>query len=305
MDLNEILVFAKVVQAGSFTAAARGLGMPKSTVSRKVSELEERLSARLLQRTTRKLSLTDLGQAYYKHCARIVEELEEAELSVNTMQAEPRGLLRITTPLNYDFVGAIVAEYLIMYPQVQVELACTDRMVDLVEEGIDIGIRAGRLADSTLIARSLGTGRRLVVAGPAYLEHHGDPKTPEDLRAHQCISFGARGEGRSWTLQSGNRTLDVPVFSRLVVNDLEILKDAALAGVGVAMLPAYQCVGDLRAGRLRRVLPEWSSPETPAHAVYPSMRHLAPKVKAFLDLLQERVTALPWEAADKASQAKG
>ena len=295
MDFNEILVFARIVQAGSFTAAARGLGMPKSTVSRKLSELEERLGARLLQRTTRKLSLTDVGRSYYQDCARIVAELKEAELSVTNLQAEPRGLLRITTPLNFGFVGKIVAEFLSDNPRVQVELVCTDRMVDLVEEGFDIGIRAGRLSDSTLIARQLGTGYALTVASPAYTKVHGDPETPDDLRGHACILFGAGGEGRTWTLRSAERTVEVPVLPRLVINDLEILREAALSGLGVAMLPAHHCVDDLRVGRLRRLLPEWTSPETPTFAVYPSTRHLSPKVKAFLDLLQERLTPPPWE----------
>ncbi|MCZ6472460.1 MAG: LysR family transcriptional regulator [SAR324 cluster bacterium] len=294
MDLNEILIFARIVQAGSFTAAAQGLGMPKSTVSRKLSQLEDRLGARLIQRTTRKLSMSDVGRAYYQDCKRIVAQLEEAELAVTSMQAEPRGLLRITAPLNFGFVGVIAAEFLSNYPQVQMELQCTDRMVDLVEEGFDIGIRAGRLSDSTLIARPLGAGNALVVASAEYTELHGVPGTPHDLKGHQCLLFGAGWEGRTWTLKSGSRTLEVPVRPRLAVNDLEILREAALSGAGVAMLPAHHCTGDLRSGRLRRLLPEWTSPDTPTFAVYPSTRHLSPKVKAFLDLLQERLTPPPW-----------
>jgi DNA-binding transcriptional LysR family regulator len=150
MDLNEIVVFARVVQAGSFTRAARELGMPKSTVSRKVAELEERLGSRLLQRTTRKLSLTDVGRTYHEHCARIVSELEEAERAVSSLQGKPRGLLRVTAPVNMSFLGPIIGDYLKRYPEVQLELFCTQRSVDLVEERYDVGIRAGSLADSTL-----------------------------------------------------------------------------------------------------------------------------------------------------------
>ena len=295
MDLNEILVFVKIVKAGSFTSAAQALGMPKSTVSRKLSELEDRLGTRLIQRTTRKLSLTEVGHAYYRNCERIVSQLEEAELAVTNTQAEPRGLLRITAPLNFGFLGEIIAEFLNNNPHVQMELMCTDRMVDIVEEGFDIGIRAGRLSDSTLIARSLGAGRGVTVASPAYTKLHGEPGTPDDLRDHACILFGAGREGRSWKLQSGSRAQELPLRPRMLVNDLEIMREAALAGVGVALLPAHHCADDLEAGRLLRILPEWTTPETPTFAVYPSTRHLSPKVRAFLDLLQQRLTPPPWK----------
>ena len=194
MDLNETLIFARIVQAGSFTGAAKELGMPKSTVSRKLSELEERLGARLLQRTTRKLSLTELGQIYYRDCERIVAQLEEAEVSITELQAEPRGLLRITAPLNFGFLGGIVADFLDHNAPLQVELVCTDRMVDLVEEGFDIGIRVGRLSDSSLIARSLGSGYGIAVASPPYLKLHGKPRNPADLKGHECIWFGGGGD---------------------------------------------------------------------------------------------------------------
>src|SRR4051794_6644985 len=178
MDLNEMLVFTRVVQAGSFTAGAAALGMPKSSVSRKVSELEERLKARLLQRTTRKLSLTDVGRIYYEHCARIVSEVEDAERAVNSLQETPRGLLRVTAPTNFAFLGPIVSDYLKRYPEVRVDLFCTGRTVDLVEERFDVAIRAGALADSSLIARSLGSAKWLLVATPAYLKKRGRPKSP-------------------------------------------------------------------------------------------------------------------------------
>lgn len=295
MDLNEILIFTRIVQAGSFTGAAKGLGMPKSTVSRKLTELEERLGARLLQRTTRKLSLTELGRSYYRDCERGMAQLEDAELSITQMQAEPRGLLRITAPLNYGFLGGIVAEFLGQNPLVQVELVCTDRMVDLVEEGFDIGIRVGRLSDSSLIARSLGSGVGFAVASPAYIRLHGDPRNPDDLKGHECIQFRVGGKGKSWRLISGKRTVDIPIRPPLIANDLEILREAALSGVGVAMLPAHHCAGDLRAGRLLRLIPEWTSPEVPTFAVFPSSRHLSPKTRVFLDHLQARLSPPLWE----------
>ena len=295
MDLNEILVFARVVEAGSFTGAARVLAMPKSTVSRKVSELEERLGARLLQRTTRKLSLTDVGQTYYQHAARVVAELEEAELAVGRMQDAPRGLLRVTAPLNFGVLGPIVASFLVRYPEVRVDLVCADRVVDLVEEGFDLAVRAGPLADSSLIARQLGTFESLAVASPRFVAKHGRPQAPHDLEHLDCVIFGAGTEPTRWTLRHGGKTVAVRVAPRLTVNDFDFLVDATLAGLGVAMLPVFRCISLIRAKRLRRVLPEWSSSGVPIHAVYPSTRHLSPKVKAFTDHLREQMTPPPWE----------
>ncbi|WNG51399.1 LysR family transcriptional regulator [Archangium minus] len=293
MDLNELLVFAKVVQAGSFTVAARGLRMPKSTVSRKVSELEERVGAQLLQRTTRKLNLTEVGRAYYEHCARIVAEAEQAELAVTRMQAAPHGLLRVTAPLTFSFLGPIVAEFLKRYPEVQLEMVCTDRSVDLVEEGFDLAVRAGRLADSSLVARRLGSLERIVMAAPSYIKERGTPKSPKDLEKHDCLLFGAGQVGNIWTLHSGNKSVEVSVRARLVVNEPDMLGSVTLAGAGVTLLPTLPHAADLNAGRLQRLLPDWTSSGAPVHAVYPSTRHHSPKVMAFVDFLRERWPASP------------
>ena len=295
MDLNEMLVFARVVQAGSFTTAARGLGMPKSTVSRKVSELEERLKARLLQRTTRRLSLTDVGRTYYDYCARIVGEIEDAERAVSRLSEAPRGLLRVTAPINVSFLGPIVSEYLKRYPEVRLELFCTTRTVDLVEERFDLGIRAGTLADSTLVARSLGHAKWFLAATPAYLKKRGRPRAPDDLKEHDALLFGTGIDGASVRLERAGTAASVAVPARLMVSDMDVLHAVALAGQGIAVLPAFHCVEDLRARRLERVLPDWSIPSTPVHVVYPSTRHLSPKVKSFVDHLQERMTPPPWE----------
>lgn len=292
MDLNEIVVFAKVVEAGSFIGASRELDMPKSTVSRRVSELEERLGARLLQRTTRKLSLTDVGQAFYQHAARVVAEAEEAALVVGRMQEVPRGLLRITAPLNFGHLGPIVASFLARYPDVQAELVCADRVVDLVQEGFDVAVRAGKLADSTLIARSLGVLRNYLVASPAFLGRSGAPKHPQDLERFECLVFGAGVDRATWRLQRRGKTLAVTVRARLAVNDFDFLEAAARSGLGIAMLPVFRCAQHLRAGKLERVLPDWGSPDAPLHAVYPTARHLSPKVKAFLDHLMQHCRAV-------------
>jgi len=295
MDLNEILVFARVVQAGSFTAAATQLGLPKSTVSRKVSALEERLKSRLLQRTTRKLSLTDVGRTYYDYCARIVGEVEDGERAVSRLQETPRGLLRVTAPVSVAFLGPIVSDYLRRYPEVRVDLFCTSRAVDLVEERFDVGIRAGALPDSTLIARSLGQVQWFLVATPAYLKRRGRPRSPEDLKQHDCLLFGVGLDGAGVRLESAERSVQVAISARLVVTDMDVLHAVTTAGLGIALLPAFLCVEELRTGRLERVLADWNAPSTPVHVVYPSTRHLSPKVKTFVDHLQQRMTPPPWE----------
>jgi DNA-binding transcriptional LysR family regulator len=294
-DLNEILVFARVVQTGSFTAAARELDMPKSTVSRKVTDLEERLGVRLLQRTTRTLGLTDEGRTYYDFCARIIGEVDEAENAVGRLRGVPRGLLRVTTPLNFGFMGVIFAEFAKKNPEVILEVVATDRRVGLVEEGFDVAIRAGALSDSTLIARPLATIRRIAVATAGYLKGRGRPREPADLATHDALVFGAGASPTTWRLEKGTDAVDVAVKPRLVINDFDVLRDAALAGVGVAMLPVHLAIGIVRERRLEHLLKEWCSPAATVHAVYPTTRLVSPKVKAFVEHIQERFTPPPWE----------
>ncbi|MDC0744936.1 LysR family transcriptional regulator [Polyangium mundeleinium] len=290
MDLNQILVFVRVVQAGSFSAAARHLGLPKSTVSRKISELEERMGARLLQRTTRKLSLTDAGRIYYERTAAILGEIEEAEQAVGRLQAAPRGLLRVTVPLGFDMLGPIVAEFLERHPDVQIQMVCTDRRVDLVEERFDMAIRAGPLQDSMLVARHLGTAKTALVAAPSYCKRHGIPQTPADLQKHSCVAFGVNATPNVWIFESGGKRTEVRITPRLTVNDQELIREAVLAGVGIAWLPEHLYTDGLRKGHLRRLLPEWGAPaDVPVHALYPTTRQLSPKVVAFIDLVAKRI----------------
>src|SRR5262249_23725874 len=206
MDLNEMLIFARVAQTESFTTAAADLGMPKSTVSRKVTELEARLKARLLNRTTRKVSLTDVGRTYYDYCARIVGEVEDAERAVSNLQEIPRGLLRLTTGSNVSFLGPILNDYLRRYPEVRIEVFCTGRTVDLIEERFDLALRAGALSDSTLVARSLGKVRWFLVATPAYLKKRGRPRSIDELKGHDCIMFGTAPSGATLRLESAGKT---------------------------------------------------------------------------------------------------
>ena len=290
-----MLVFTRVVQAGSFTKAAAELGMPKSTVSRKVTELEERLKSRLLQRTTRKMSLTDVGRTYYDSCARIIADVEDAERAVSSLQASPRGLLRVTAPVNAAFLAPIVSDFLKRYPEVRLELFCTGRAVDLVEERYDVAIRAGTLAESTSIARSLGKVTWFLVAAPAYLKKRGRPRAPDDLTKHDYLAFGTGPNNTDLRLTSGGRSAHVSLPARMMVTDMDVLYQVAAAGLGVALLPAFLCLADLRARRLERVLSDWSAPATAVHVVYPSTRYLAPKAKSFVDHLTERLSPPPWE----------
>lgn len=291
MDLNQLLVFTRVVQAGSFTAAARLLKMPKSTVSRKVSDLEARVGARLLHRTTRKLGLTDAGRMYFQRAAPIVSDIEQVDQAVGELQAAPRGLLRVTAPLSFGLLGPMVSSFLKQYPEVQVELVCTDRVVNLVEDGFDVAIRAGRLVDSTLIARRLGALKSVLVASAGYLKRHPRLKSPAELEKHPCIAFGASPSPTMLTLRFGEKKVDVRVPARLTTNDMDFMLDAARAGIGIALLPEHLLAADLQQGRLKRVLTDWSSSETPVHAVYPSARHLSPKVSALVELLRKKFSA--------------
>ena len=284
-----MFLFVRVVQAGGFSAAARQLAVPKSTLSRKVAELEERLGVRLLQRTTRKLGLTDAGRTYYDQAARIVADAQVAEQAVGHMQAAPRGLLRVTAPLSFTMLGPIVSEYLRKYRDVQIDLVCSDRTFNLVEDGFDVAIRAGQLADSSLVARSLGAIKRVVVAAPGYCKEHGTPQTPADLEKHACLVFAAGAAPNVWALESDGKRIEVRVTARLTVNELEIIRAAALDGIGIAWMPEFVCAEDIRKRRLRHVLCEWRSAETPLHAVYPTARHLSPKVATFIDLVRARL----------------
>src|SRR5690606_11704693 len=225
---------------------------------------------------------------------------ERAELAVSSANDSPRGLLRVSAPLNLHYLGPIVTSFLDSHPEVQVELHCTDRLVDLVGDGFDLAIRAGNLADSSLIARRLGSLRSLLVASPAFVKAHGEPSAPEGLLRFACVIFGA-GESRSlWQLSSGDKRHTVKVRGRFTVNDFEMLEAAAVAGQGVALLPAAQSLPAIASKRLVRLLPEWQSVATPLHVVYPSARFLPPKVRAFLDHLQAAHASAPGHDASAA-----
>lgn len=292
-DLNGIRIFDKVVQTGSFTAAAKALGMPKSTVSQRVAELEAHLAARLLNRTTRRLGLTEAGRVYHRHCSRILAELEDADRAVKSLQQAPRGRLRMTLPASMQFLGAALTEFTLRHEGVQLEVLCTDRLVDLVDESFDLAIRAGALPDSTFAVRALGAIPFVVAASPRYLDRRGRPGAPRSLDAHATLVFGAGAQPRTWRLLRGQEIVEAPLTPTVLANDFDILHEAAARGAGIAVLPAFRCLDDFRTGRLERVLGEWSPPPAPVHALYPSARHLSPTVKAILKHLRE-TEEVPW-----------
>jgi DNA-binding transcriptional LysR family regulator len=285
MDLNEINVFIKVAQAGSFTRAAKELGIPNSTASARVSALERRLGVTLLQRTTRKLRLTEEGEAYARQAAQGLEEIARAETEVSLAQREPLGTLKLTAPVGMgsESLTHLVSTFRRKYPRVSVEFLFTDRRVDLVAEGIDVAIRAGELEDSGLIARPIGMTQWVPFASPAYLKRAGTPKHPQELREHACLQFTPLGMD-DWQLTDGRHTVTVPLSRQLVANEISFVKALALSGNGVALLPSHVCSSETAGGKLVRILPAWHSRIAPVHLVYSGRKFVAPKVRAFVDM---------------------
>lgn len=285
MDWNECAVFVRVVQAGSFSAAARQLGLPTSTVSTRVARLEKRLGVTLLQRTTRRLHLTEAGTLYFEHAATGLGHLIEAESAVTQAAGEPRGLLRVSAPA--DFGDQLLAELVHAMrraaPQVGVELVLTDRQVDLVAEGVDVAIRAGALEDSTLVAKRVGVARWAVFASNAYLQSAAPIDAPQALRQHACIQFTPLGRD-AWTLHSARGSVSVPLPAASVVNDIGVVRAMVRAGAGVALLPLFLCTHTDSHTPLVRVLPEWQARADPLHIVYPRQRFVPPKLRVFIDL---------------------
>lgn len=305
MDKLEAMnAFARVVVSGSFAEAARRLGLTRSAVSKAVAELEEVLGARLLDRTTRRVTPTEAGLAYYERCVAILAAVEETEIQVSRLHDEPRGVLRVNGPMSFGirYLGDAVAEFLTRYPELKIELTLTDRFIDPLEEGVDVTVRIGDLGNSSLIARKLAPARRVLVAAPAYLAAHGSPADPAELGRHRCLTYGQTGAQNRWQLGSGERATSVAVMSCLCSNNGEVLLAAALGGNGIAELPTFIAGPDIAAGRLVVVLPEMSPPPLGIHAVYAPNRYLAAKTRAFIDFLSQRFGRAPaWDRFDAAA----
>lgn len=292
MDRFEAMsAFVAVVEAGGFSAAARHLRTPLATVSRKVSELEDHLGIQLLTRTTRKVALTEIGQHHFEICRRLLEELHEAERIASGEYRAPRGELVVAAPngLGTVYLTPIVTDFLAAYPDVDIDLRLADRVINLPDEGVDIALRIGELADSSLIAIRLGVLRQVVCASPAYLAEHGAPLAPDDLRAHPCVTFTALGARQEWAFRLGGEVTRVPVRSRLSVSAADAAADAAGAGLGLTRLLCYQASPAITEKRLALVMREFEPEPTPVSFVYPGGRRMPQKLKAFIDFVTPRM----------------
>jgi DNA-binding transcriptional LysR family regulator len=298
-NLTDIGVFVKVVDRGSFTLAADNLGLSRAVVSKYISRLEKRLGARLLNRTTRRLSLTEAGAALFEASRGAIERIEEAEAAVAHLQSEPRGRLRVSAPMSFGILhlGPAIGDFARAHPAVTLDLRLDDRFVNLVEDGYDVAVRIGALTDSSLVARRIGTTRAVACASPEYLAEHGVPETPEDLAAHDCLIYSYLSTANVWRFTGPDgREIPVAVSGSLRVNNGIVLAEAALAGRGVLMSPSFYVAPMLRDGRLRRILAPYKLGELPIHAVYPQRSHVPPKVRAFVEFLAQRFGRRPeWQ----------
>lgn len=289
-DLNDMLYFAEVVERGGFAAAGRALGIPKSRLSRRIAELESRLGVRLLQRTTRKLSLTEVGSAYLRHCQAMRDAAQAAQDTVAQVQSEPRGTVRVSCPvtLSQTILAPLMPRFLERYPQVRVEMVVVNRPVNVVEEGMDVALRVRPSVEdsASMVVKRLDVTQQILLASPDYLARMGVPQTPPDLMEHQVLSMSSFDGVAHWRLRSDSGAevqLQPPV--RYMADDLMTLKLAVLGGAGLCYLPDYMCQPEIARGELVHVLPQWRFPQGIVHAVFSSRRGLTPAVRSFLDFL--------------------
>jgi DNA-binding transcriptional LysR family regulator len=302
-DLNEVTIFVKVVQTGSFIGASRILDIPKATVSRKIAQLEETLGVRLLQRTTRKVNLTEVGRLYFDRCVRILDDLAEANLAVAEMQAIPYGTLRISASVVFGvtILHQWIFEFTRLYPQVKIEVFLSNQYVDMVTKGIDLAVRSGSLSDSSLVMHKLGEVPYWLCASPKYLASHGIPTIPTDLHQHHCITIMSESlsEIIPWTMKQGKELMEVKPEYRLRANDFLLIKQLLLSDFGIAYVPSITVLEEISNGSLVRVLSDWALMERELYLVYPSDRHLSPKVRALIEFIYQKVTPqAPWSTTD-------
>lgn len=296
-DLNDLYYYVQVVDYGGFSQAGRALGMPKSTLSRRITLLEERLGVRLIQRSTRSFAVTELGQVYYMRCKAMLVEADAAQNVIESTQAEPCGAIRLSCPiaLLHAHVGAILVDFALQYPNVKVQLIGMNRAVDVVTEGLDVAIRVRPLPldDSGLAMRVLGYSAQYLVASPALLASHGMPQTPVDLLSWPSLGYGSLIEGHAWTLLGPDGAQAVQHHTaKFITTDMLTLRQAAVAGIGVVQLPAMMVRNELSDGRLVRVLPDWAPRREIIHAVFPTRRGLLPSVRALIDFMAQRFEAV-------------
>lgn len=293
-DLNDMLYFVEVVERGGFAAAGRALGVPKSRLSRRIAELEARLGVRLLQRTTRKLSLTEVGSAYLRHCQAMRDAAQAAQDTVEQVQSVPRGTVRVSCPvtLSQTVLAPLMPRFLERYPEVRVEMMVVNRPVNVVEEGIDVALRVrASLEDSaSMVVKRLDITQQILLASPQYIERMGVPQSPQDLMQHEVLSMSSFEGVAHWRLRSDTGAeVQIQPQTRYVADDLKTLKFAVLGGVGLCYLPDYMCQPEIERGELVHILPQWCFPPGIVHAVFSSRRGLTPAVRSFLDFLGEFV----------------
>ncbi|MFA7306049.1 MAG: LysR family transcriptional regulator [Hyphomicrobium sp.] len=299
MDKLEAMnAFAKVVASGSYAEAARRLNLTRSAVSKAVMELEQALGARLLDRTTRRVTPTEAGLAYYERCLAILAQVDETEAQISRLHDEPKGVLKINAPMSFGtlYLGGAVADFMIRYSDLKVELTLTDRFIDPLEEGVDVTVRIGAMVDSSLIARRISPARIVLVASPDYLKKHGTPQSPVDLANHRCLSYGHMTSMQRWHLAEKGKPISVAIGACLSSNNGEVLRDAALKGIGIALLPTFIAGKDIAEKRLQVVLPENQPDDLTIHALYAPNRYLATKTRVFIDFLVDRFGNTPsWD----------
>lgn len=283
-DLNEMLIFAKVVNEGGFTAAARVMDLQKSYVSRKVGQLEERLDMKLLERTTRRVSLTDAGKIYYEHCQRVLHEVEAADLAVAQMHTIPTGTLKVSAPVAMGslLLSDLISGFLKAHQQINVEMLLTDHALEMLDSGIDIAFGAGPVPGANYISRKLGEATWVLCASPGYVSENGEPEGPESLPGHNTILYGSLYRPGIWEFSKGGHKKEINVQGKFVVNDLATVKHSVLQGVGISMLPVMIAAKAIKEGRLVALLTDWRLRSDPVYVAYPSSRHLSAKLQAFL-----------------------
>lgn len=296
--LQAMEVFVQVVDAGSFTRAAATLQMPKATVSTLVQSLETALSTKLLHRTTRQVTVTTDGAAYYERCVRILSDVRDADESLSRTRLSPSGRLRVDMPtgLASEVVIPALPAFFERYPDIMMELGSTDRPVDLVEEGVDCAIRGGELFDTSLIARRVGVINFMTAAAPAYLDRYGVPQHPRELERHRCVNYFSAKTGKiaDWDFRRGDERIDIPMHGVIALNDSNAYVHAGLAGLGVIQMTDYLLMQHVAAGRMVQLLPDWTSDPVPVHIVYPQNRHLSAKVRVFVEWVSDLLANHPY-----------
>lgn len=295
-QLRQMSIFARVAETGSFSAAARALGVSNSVVSKYVSGLEEKLGVTLIQRNTRHLVLTDIGRGYLERCLRIMSDVEEADRAASNQHAQPQGTLRVNSALSFGLrhLGPVISQYALACPEVTVDITLDDRRVDILEEAYDLAIRVGELEDSSMIARKFASVRRVCAASPAYIERYGMPRTPGDLEDHNCLTYARGGWSEPWLVEGKDGPVLIDATGSIYSNNGDLLLAAAVEGAGIISMPDFIVWDSIKAGRLVRLLKDYTFPEVGMYAIYPPTRHLSAKIRTFVDHLVDHFSPEPY-----------